>query len=312
MPIDSRHDAPSGLSRLAGRVSSWTTKGLLSLIVLVTGLGVGRQTLHWWRQEGPAQSKPLPSAEVADPDIPQVLQFGQSPWSLRRQTLQGPVAAARNTLRNVSREAVLSAPPPPGGCKPQEAALLATLATRRPLEEQPGVWRLYELEGNLPVVIGVRRAGDSAPARADAVAPEAYRMVTWSVGVPIAGQGWTLYTFSPSGPSTGANGNGPAVPIPPSSTPLVAVRSIDGGGISTFKGDSRPADWADFFDLWFRSHKGQRLGQWQRHGALWQASFELGEAGHSVSVFVQFGGHRDREMTGIVVVAPPSTPSDGK
>ena len=39
---------PPGFAGLAKRISAWTTRGLLTLMVLVAGLGFGRQVLKWW------------------------------------------------------------------------------------------------------------------------------------------------------------------------------------------------------------------------------------------------------------------------
>ena len=42
---------PPGFAALAKRISSWTTNSLLTLLVLVAGLGFGRQVLKWWRAD---------------------------------------------------------------------------------------------------------------------------------------------------------------------------------------------------------------------------------------------------------------------
>ena len=79
--------------RLALRISAWTTKGLLSAIILVAGLGFGRQVLHWWAADRqPPQAAPaaaLADNRLGDPTQPHVFQFGNQPWSLRQQAIAG-------------------------------------------------------------------------------------------------------------------------------------------------------------------------------------------------------------------------------
>ena len=83
---DSAAAPQSGFVRLARRISAWTTNGLLTVIILVAGLGFGRQVLHWWAADTRAKTASgTPSAGdgLGDPSQPHVLQFGDQPWSLR-------------------------------------------------------------------------------------------------------------------------------------------------------------------------------------------------------------------------------------
>jgi len=168
---------------LATRVCGWTTKGLLTALVIVAGLGVGRQVLVWWRQVEPVAepgNSPVTVGDgLGDLSRPHVLQFGSSPWSLGRQSVRGSQEAVTKTLREACRQAVRSCPLPPDPMTDAEKTFLATLAARQPAEQEGDTWRLYQLSGDFPVVVGTRQvAADSKAAPAGAVAVSAYRMVT--------------------------------------------------------------------------------------------------------------------------------------
>ena len=52
-PRSSPPAAESGYGLVARRVSSWTTNLVLSGLIVVLGLGLGRQVLQWWADDVP-------------------------------------------------------------------------------------------------------------------------------------------------------------------------------------------------------------------------------------------------------------------
>jgi len=103
----------TGYAALAKRISAWTSKFLLSVLILAAGLGFGRQVLMWWKAD---QSLPPDAATVAplsdglgDPMQLHTIHFGNAGQSLGRQSVIGDKGAAVERLRAACRKALLDA-----------------------------------------------------------------------------------------------------------------------------------------------------------------------------------------------------------
>ena len=68
---------------LAKRLSAWTTNSLFTLLVLVVGVGFGRQMTNWWAAD--ASPPPVVAAGLDNPAQVRMLQFGDASWSLCRR-----------------------------------------------------------------------------------------------------------------------------------------------------------------------------------------------------------------------------------
>ena len=171
---------------LAKRISAWTTNSLLTLIVLVAGLGFGRQTLKWWAADAsPSSVVALPTDSPDDLAQLHTLQFGDNSWSLRRRLVAGDKNKAVEQLRTACREVLVtgaSADKPPTG----EDRFLAFLAGSTPVDQEPGKWRLYELQETFPDD-GRRGETLDAPAGAGETEPCPIRVSRGGVGTGIAG-----------------------------------------------------------------------------------------------------------------------------
>lgn len=181
MPANS--PKPHDFAALAKRISSWTTKSLLTAIVLVAGLGFGRQVLVWWAADptpkGPATIA-LSRDGLGDPTQFHTLRFGDNSWSLQRRVIVGDKDKAAEQLRIACRD-VLAAdmranePPLPPAPLPRadkgsldrtahqqtdnrsESEFLSFLSTSSPVDQKPGKWRLYELRDAFPMAVGLTR-----------------------------------------------------------------------------------------------------------------------------------------------------------
>ena len=101
------------LGRLARRISAWTTNGLISVMLVVIGLGFGREVLHWWHDEGgvPAAAPPMAADPLGDGAAPHLLEFGDQAWSVRRQEFSGLWADVSAALQAACRRAIVDARP---------------------------------------------------------------------------------------------------------------------------------------------------------------------------------------------------------
>ena len=219
---------PSGYAALARRITAWTTNSLITLVILIAGVGFGRQVLRWWAADTPPPAA-LPSSADAlgDPWQPHLLHFGKQPWAIRRQSIAGNRAAAAAALRHACREAIETALPPSKPPTETESRFLASLGRLKAAEESPGKWQLYELPNGFPMVVGTtgsqksnvaqdsrRRkptirgnSGSEPPASAGGndfnsltvtkLAEMPRRVVIWGLAVPVDADMWSTYTFQP-------------------------------------------------------------------------------------------------------------------
>jgi len=93
------------LAPLARRISAWTTRGLLTLLIVLVCAQVGREAVRLWRQDAEAppvrrgDPRAMAGGGLADATVAQVIEAGDSPWTMRRQQVPGDRAAAQAALR---------------------------------------------------------------------------------------------------------------------------------------------------------------------------------------------------------------------
>jgi hypothetical protein len=275
---------PRDFASIARRVTDWTTKSLLTALILVAGLGFGRQVLRWWaadRTKPAAASTPVLSDALGDPWQPHVLQFGDQPWSLRRQSISGDQAAAMTALQQSCRQCVAASAP--ASAKPSEAEcrFLASLSKLKPSDEQPGKWQLYELPYGFPMVVGVR---PPPPGAGGQLAETPRRVVIWGLAMPAGAQTWTVLVFQPDSDAGGPIAAPSGLPIPPDSRRLVAMQAADGGAIVAFAGSERPEVWKQFYTDWFARHGWKATEKWRPTGSSWHAQYTAAAAVASAAV----------------------------
>jgi hypothetical protein len=287
-------------AQLAARISAWTTRALLTAILLVAALGFGRQVLLWWRSDAGSPAAlgrvPLGGDGFGSLDRLHTLQFGKGPLALQRQTVAGSKEQAQNALRALTRAAASQAQLPRQPANDAERKFVAGLGRLQPVDQQPSGWRLYLLDSGVPTFVGTREAlaepvapGGTAgqassgtqakPAVAPGgqklgglpsggVAPSAFRVVTWGMAIPATDGAWTLYVFSPGGPAIDGVG-AKEIPIPPGSERLLSMEVAGGGRIMSFKGCATPDSWTHFYDRWLLANDWRPHGPWRHRGTAW-------------------------------------------
>ena len=120
--------------------------------MLVAGLGFGRQVLKWWAVEavptGGAAVTPLGDG-LGDPMKLHTIQFGDSSWTLRRQSIVGDKQHAIEQLRAACREVLKTTfrKPPTAAVLGKRArgrremariSFLALLSESTPVDEERG------------------------------------------------------------------------------------------------------------------------------------------------------------------------------
>src|SRR5262245_17073687 len=184
---------PSAARRLTG----WTSNLLVTGIVLVAALGVGRQLTRWWRvdpQNETSSHIPDPGAVGEAGDQRLSLEFGHG-YSLRRIEVKGDAETATEKLQAECREIAENSPLPSQPPTDGEQRFLARTSDRPPLEEKAGKWQIHRFDGKLPLLVAVRL---------DAANP---RVVAWGLTVPSDEEACTLLVYE-----AGAAASGPLVP----------------------------------------------------------------------------------------------------
>jgi hypothetical protein len=285
----------------AGRITAWTSRGILTAVILVAGLSFGRQVLQWWRADetGPiAAGRAADSGGLLDPSFgPVELRFGDLDARLAVRKMTGAQSEAAAALRAMAVETMPRAAEPTKPALDAERRLVAKLANEESIAEKAGSWRLHALSKDVPVLIGIRLGGESrANGRADRndCAESEWsrrvegRIALWAVGVPSSTDGWTLYTFlfggSDAGPSADDAEIGlPSIPLPPGAKPTMSLGAARGTRWVAFGGkEGDLSEWRTFYDRWFAQHGWSASEGWReragRIGARFRADARNGEA----------------------------------
>jgi len=306
---DTRPAARSDFARLGRRISDFTSKGLMTAVVLIAGAGFGRQVLIWWgadAQQPDTVETVLPlNAEWGDPFQTHVLRFADQPWSMRTRSIVGNEQAAADALRADCRELIEDARAAGDQPEPAELKLLNRLAASEPAEQGPTGWRLYQHGKLLPMVAGTKPIDSLGKSNTDPDLAEAsQRMVVWGLAVPSGTGTWNLHTFHPAFESERMLPELPDVPLPPGGRSTLSVRVADGGGIAAFVGRCEPRAWRHFYDEWFNQQGWQPTGDWRSSETAWHVRYAAGEDMAAGTVDVTFAVTPDDELTGLLVTTP--------
>lgn len=305
VPSDAPAAPSPGFARLALAISSWTTRAILSLAVLVAGVAFGRQVLLWWA-EGAAEPEVL-APQIADSglgelDAPHEFEFGDGRWAMSQQAFEGSRDEALATVRAICRQLAPSAPVPQDSPRPAELQLLARLAGQEPVEQQPGAWRMYELKKPIPMVVATRPNVATGPEDSgNSVAVPPARVVTWGLAVPQGPSNWSLLAFHPVSSSPARWANLPEVPFPPGSRKVFSMRTASGEAIASFRGPGDVEAWKRFYDDWASRNAWTTPAPWTLIGGAWR--LRLRSAGEpATTVDLRIGPDDRGQLSGQMMV----------
>ena len=301
-----------GSASLAGRISSWTTRLILSGIIIVVGLGFGRQLREWWSADDAPPQSPADET-MADGLMVQQISFGREPWAVERREFSGERTAAAAALvarcREIAQSSALPARPPDA----TELALLKRLGEARPGEPAGHGWEVRVTDQPVPTAVGIKRTDTPKREREPAVvAPETVlpqsnlvghtaRVVTWGMAVPTGDKAWALYTFQPEQQPRTA-GEEPDVPLPPHTQPTLAIRSACGGAMIGFEGDASPSACQRFYEQWFANQGWMAVGAWRSDVESWFGRFRKSDGGSSQTADIRVGRDRQGRLSGMIVI----------
>lgn len=325
-------ETPPPVFRLFSKQTfGWVCNVLATVLVLTAGLIFAQQVLFWWHGDEAAEKAKRETMAVmgadalATPGMPLDLELGDWPCRLRREEFSGDKPAALAELRRLCQESVAGAAKPVAAAGPAEVRMLAGLTNQKPFAELPGGWQLYEQDGPVPLVAAVHTelpaTGKKSPAgkqekpatssatnaadNAVEVAPVARRVVSWGLGVRLAGTRWTLMLLTAQAkPPIGDRGW--AVLLPPGAKRSLSLAAFDQESIVAFAGSGPREAWQQFYDKHLASIATSQL-TWRSVGEVWQQRYETATETIEVVLAPQAGTD---EIQGLLTIrkkltAPP-------
>ena len=280
----------------------------------------GRLT-EWWRTDPAAPAAFAPGLPPApwDDTAGIVLEFGDQPWSIRRQTVAGSVDDASHALleqcRGILDDAALPHSLP--AIDAAERTLLDRLRNAAPVEEVPNRWRVYVIGGPLPWIVGTTTAAHASSSAVERdVAHDAGangRLLCWGLALPQPEQGWTLYVFDRL-PADVQSGGVPEVPLPSNAQRSLRVGGAGGSALTTFSGTGPATQWIVEFDDALTSGGWRRLGDWSRGGTSHAAAYLRDDNSDSVRLDITLTQGPDGRWLGVAethrLPAGPTKESD--
>lgn len=274
---------PASFGRLARRMADWTTKGVFSALVLVAGLGFGRQVIFWWRSgDAPQAASTLTDAPPGLPDgrEPVEIAVGDLPLRLGRQTIEGDQAEAIQALRAAGQRGVLTALPWSPVADADEQQLLARLAMLKPDDQVSSKTLtdgtdacLYEPSPGMPLIVGTRRIGADAQDSTGHATALQTRLVLWGLAAPAGDRLWTMYIFQADQPPVNGQTR-QGVPMPPGCRRLMAF-SQQGAETLAFQGPGACGDYQRYYAAWLAEQRPGAASRWRRSGeGGWQVMTE--------------------------------------
>ncbi|HVW36914.1 MAG TPA: hypothetical protein VHB99_06400 [Pirellulales bacterium] len=265
---------PQDFARLARRMTDWTSKGLFSALVLVGGLGFGRQVIRWWHDEEAAPAAAEHSAAVDLPAAGTPVEFAAGDSNLRfgRLSIAADEAEARKSLRDLCRRALATAAPWSASADAEERAMLSRLAKFEPVMQlEQANARLYEPAPGALLVVGVRRVAGARKGGSENATSWQDRVVLWGLAAPAGPREWTLYQFRADSPA-GVDERGGAPPLPPDGRRIMGFRDRQGAETIAFQGTGGCDEYRRFYSAWQAEQRFPLAGQWRRAGEGWQIS----------------------------------------
>jgi len=250
--------AEANFHQLSRRIAGWATNGLATAIVLVIGLGFGRQIALWWHEPAVVTSAAASSQfSNAKRSGLRQLEFGNAAARLHVETVSGDKSAALAKLREVVRQIAKQATVSDRTSGPAERKLLDELAATKPVE-QGAAYRMDEIDDVLPTVV-CSTAMDPRTKNGPS------RILALGFALP-SDAGWSLYGFEFSSESlaTANPATEPStIPLPPGSRRSLSLGQPNGETIVAFHGPGDGGSWEQFFRAELARQGWQLQGEWR-------------------------------------------------
>ncbi len=295
---------PAGLGRLAERITSYTSKGIVSAVILVAGLGFGRQVLLWWGDTPPV---PLPATEESRVDARstdggRVVRVGEHAWSMRIHSVAGGADEAAAKLRAACRALADATAPAGRAAGEAEQTLLARLDDAEPCETGPHGWELFEIRQGVLLAVATLTGPPTADEEGSLVVPRR-RVVTWGLALPRTEVQWSVYTFQPDTVEKPETTGRDHVMLPLGVRRTLAMETPGRGELVAFEGEAAPATWKAYFEESLTRQGYRPLGVWRCVSDSWHLRCRGTGQQSGSSVDVHLGQDESGATAGLLVLA---------
>lgn len=272
---ESNIERPLGWSVTASRIADWTSRLLVSFLIVAAALVFTSQILRWWRVP---ETPPVTAVTSPNNEGWTAVEWVDADWTTTLYTASGPEEEVTNDLARRMLQAAQRAAIPPDPPNEKELSVLRRLTERQPFLKGEQGSAVYRLNQSLPIWLGTRSAVKNAPAEpgqpedldstgsgndAGSANTKAARIVAWGFIVPMDGDLWRIALAvsgsNPSGRRTTAD-----IPLPVGAEPGFTIRFGDGTMLRAFRGNhvNRSA-WMAHFDHWLDRHGWSADARWQ-------------------------------------------------
>ncbi|MGQ9607170.1 MAG: hypothetical protein ACUVTW_13285 [Thermogutta sp.] len=268
-------EKPLGWSVVAARIAAWTSRMLVSFLVIAAALVFTSQILRWWRTP---PTVTLTAITAPPQDIGNAAEWIDADWTTTWYTASGPEDEVTHDLARRMLQATSNAAIPADGPNEKERSVLRHLTEREPFLKDGSGAAVFRLNQALPIWLGVRSAdgGDSAefsgtetldsidsadtgPSRTAV----AVRIVAWGFLVPLDGDLWRIALAVSGAPSAGQR-PAPEIALPAGAQPGFTLRFGDGSMLQAFRGEhADKSAWMAHFDAWLEDRGWSADTKWQ-------------------------------------------------
>ncbi|MEC7500630.1 MAG: hypothetical protein VX970_02785 [Planctomycetota bacterium] len=233
-------------------------KGIVSVIIvaLFVVLGKNISKLYQTASFKPDAISLVPGAEIGGPIT---VRFGDAPFTIFRQEIDGDLTTASTYLKKVCFSITENSGYPRDMASSAEQTLLQNLLNKKNQHAVDSV-RVCALSPGNPTYVGIK----SKPvdhSKIDLI--QESRIVAWGFATQVANHRWKLQVVSYESPEniTGL-GSSMNVSLPPGSQRLLHMDSPTGESVMAFTSRSNMEAQIEFFNEFFEANEWKQKNQW--------------------------------------------------
>ena len=249
------------------RFIRWALKGMLSVIIVLVFIALGKSIAILYES---APSKVGPSRLVSGSQLsgPMMVGFGDAPYTIFRQEIDGDLTTASIHLKNVCFNVTQNSGFPAGLTSNAEQTLLQTLLNKQNHHAVDGVTVCAISPGN-PTFVGIK-SKSASESHANLI--QESRIIAWGFATQMGNNRWKLQVVSYDSPENFTGFGSMKFALPPNSQRLLHMDSPGGESVMAFTSRSDMGAQIDFFNQFFEDNDWKQESQWSRskndgHGA---------------------------------------------
>lgn len=303
LPVDDAN--PKGFTSV-GQLIRRRTTDFLAIAIIGFGLfTISGQLVDWWKTEPDELTNPVLTANDlvglqsmwGSDGSPVTLDFGDSPYSVRKHFIRGKAEDAVEYLVSESKAIVnrpLDGLPP---ATDAETRLIKLVNKVQPVDSGDS-WAIYRIDYPSTMVVGVRELPHEI-----AEDPSSVRVVCWGIMLSVRDQ-WSLFMIEPA--PTSADHSSPfLISLPPNSRRTMSLRDERGAFVMGVMGKGDVRSWADHYHQEFTSHDWPIESQWRHEETRSTARYAIKSSGQSTHwIDIQLTNAASDRCSGLIVFTP--------